>query len=296
MPSLEALKRNIQSAEDLQSVVRMMKTLAAVSIRQYEMAVDSLGDYYRNIEDGLRMLLWQTVDLPHMPAPQGRTGAILFGSDQGMCGQFNEQVVNHALEVLNNSALNDASFLAVGARAAGRLEDAGFRIDDLMAVPGSAAGITPLVQELLFKIDAWRSERRLGRIVLFYNRRRTASSYRPHQAQLLPIEPDRLSRLRKRKWPSRSLPRLTMDADRLFTLLIRHYLFVSLFRACAESLAGENASRIASMQAAARNIDEKLTELRVEHNQLRQTAITEELLDVVTGFEALTQPPGSRES
>ena len=69
--------------------------------------------------------------------------------------------------------------------------------------------------------------------------------------------------------------------------MVRQYLFVSLFQACAESLASENASRIAAMQAAEKNIEERLEELQGQYNHLRQTAITEELLDVVTGFEAL---------
>jgi F-type H+-transporting ATPase subunit gamma len=69
--------------------------------------------------------------------------------------------------------------------------------------------------------------------------------------------------------------------------LIREYLFVSLFKACAESLASENASRLAAMQRAQRNIDELLDELRTAYNQERQTSIDEELFDVVAGFEAL---------
>jgi len=80
-----------------------------------------------------------------------------------------------------------------------------------------------------------------------------------------------------------------MNRETLLSRLIQQYLFVSLFRACAESLAGENASRIASMQAAERNIKERLLNLQAEFNQRRQTAITEELLDVVSGFEALEE-------
>ncbi len=291
MQSLEALKRKIGSAEDLRSVVSTMKTLAAVSIRQYETAVDSLGDYYATIEDGLRMVLWQTAEVSalHPPESGGGTGAIVFGSDQGMCGQFNEQIVNYALEHRHHpdDPDTDLSFVAVGTRASARLQDAGFDVDHELAVPGSATGITPLVQELLSTIDEWRVRRKLGRIVLFYNRRHSASSYVPHRRQLLPVEPHRFQRLRQRRWESRSLPAFTMQRDELFSVLIRQYLFVSLFRASAESLAGENASRIASMQAAERNIEECLDELRTGYNQVRQSFITEELLDVVTGFEAL---------
>lgn len=72
--------------------------------------------------------------------------------------------------------------------------------------------------------------------------------------------------------------------------LIREYLFVSLFRACAESLASENASRLAAMQRADKNIDELLEDLNGTFHRLRQSGIDEELFDVISGFEALTGP------
>jgi F-type H+-transporting ATPase subunit gamma len=70
--------------------------------------------------------------------------------------------------------------------------------------------------------------------------------------------------------------------------LIREYLFVSLFRACAESLASENASRLAAMQRADKNIDELLEDLNRTFHRLRQSGIDEELFDVISGFEALS--------
>ena len=70
--------------------------------------------------------------------------------------------------------------------------------------------------------------------------------------------------------------------------LIREYLFISLFRACAESLASENASRLAAMQRAEKNIDELLENLNRTFHRLRQSGIDEELFDVVSGFEALS--------
>jgi F-type H+-transporting ATPase subunit gamma len=80
-----------------------------------------------------------------------------------------------------------------------------------------------------------------------------------------------------------------MEGDRLFLALIRQYLFVSLYRAFAESLASENASRLAAMQRAERNIEERLDDLGARFRQERQTSITDELLDILSGFTALTE-------
>ena len=74
--------------------------------------------------------------------------------------------------------------------------------------------------------------------------------------------------------------------------LIREYLFVSLFRACAESLASENASRLAAMERADKNIDDILENLNGTFHHLRQSGIDEELFDVIAGFEALVGGPG----
>jgi F-type H+-transporting ATPase subunit gamma len=105
---------------------------------------------------------------------------------------------------------------------------------------------------------------------------------------LLPLDKEWFQGLAKRKCASRSIPTFTMDWNDLFSSLIRQYLFFSLYRALIESLASENASRLASMQKAEKNIEERLNELHIQYHHTRQDSITMELLDVVTGFEALT--------
>lgn len=291
MQDFETLKRNIESTKDLESVVRTMKTLAAVSIRQYEQAVDSLEDYSDTVYCGLEMVLSKTQPRWNLPdgAGAGTIGMILFGSDQGMCGQFNEQLDTYAAEYFADTELSKRkqAWMVVGSRMLGKTLDSRHDVDFDFSLPGSATGIAPLVTEMLAKIDQWRHQRRLSEIYIFYNQRESASTYKPYVVQLLPVDPTKFHRKQQSLSTSRSLPLYTMSRTILLSRLIQQYLFVSLFRACAESLAGENASRIASMQAAERNIKERLINLQAEFNQRRQTAITEELLDVVTGFEAL---------
>lgn len=293
MLTLESLRRQIDTATDLSSVVTTMKTLAAVSIHQYERAVEALADYSRAIEMGFQITL--RLEPPHVDSggTKGKTAAIVFGSDQGMCGQFNEEIVSF----VDTRAREDEPappwlVLAVGVRAEGRLLDAGWAIDHRYDVPTSISDVTSLVQEILPHIERLRADADLSRVLVYYNKRTSASSFEPRELQLLPIDPTLSRRWREERWESRSLPAFVTERRRLLSLLVRHYLFVSLFRACAESLASENASRIAAMQAAEKNIEERLDELRLSFNQTRQTAITEELLDVVTGFEALSKEGG----
>lgn len=290
MPTLEGLRRQIDTATDLSSVVTTMKTLAAVSIHQYERAALALADYNRTIELGFQIALTGEPLRLDADQPPDKTAAVVFGSDQGMCGQFNEEIVSFLNTRSEQEGVRRSwKVLAIGIRAEGQLLDAGWTIKQTYDVPTSVSDITNLVQEMLPHIERLRSEGDISRLLVFYNRRTSASSFEPRRLQLLPIDSQRLERWRDEPWQSRSLPMFVTERQRLLSRLIGQYLFVSLFRACAESLASENASRIAAMQAAEQNIEERLDELHGSFNQLRQTAITEELLDVVTGFEALSK-------
>ena len=291
METTESLKRRIHTAEDLHSLVRTMKALAAVNIRQLEHAVESLGDYRRTIELALRVVLRQRgrTAIAARTAPQQTFGAIIFGSDQGMCGQLNDQMVAFAKTHIDNISVpqQNRATLAVGIRVASRLEDVDEALATTLPVASTTSGITPLVQEILLHIERWHVERKIDRIVVFYSEHISRATYRPRYLELLPIDRRWLDTLHQQAWPTHVLPTFTMDADRLFSSLVRQYLFVSLYRACAESMASENASRLAAMRGAERNIGDRITELTRLFHQQRQMTITEELLDIASGFEAL---------
>ena len=110
--------------------------------------------------------------------------------------------------------------------------------------------------------------------------------YTPVGQRLLPLDETWRRGLVQLPWPTRNLPEPMGGGSATLRALIREYVFVSLFRACAESLASENASRRAAMERADRNIDELLEQLRGDFHRLRQSGIDEELFDVISGFEA----------
>ncbi len=133
METIESLSRKIEVAEELREVVKTMKTIAAVSIRQYEKAVASLRQYSHTVELGMQIVMRSRPEeqAPPRPAPGRRLGAILFGSELGMCGQFNELLVSYALDRCRELqvAKKDRAIIAVGARAVSRLEEAGAEVE-----------------------------------------------------------------------------------------------------------------------------------------------------------------------
>jgi F-type H+-transporting ATPase subunit gamma len=290
MQTQETLKRRMNSTKDIKSVVKTMKSLAAVSIRQYERAVESLNEYTRTIELGMQVVL-QGHHLPQLKATGGdrKTAAVVFGSDQGMVGQFNDDVALFAVQTMNDMKTRPdvRLFLCIGDRVSVRLGDLGQSVQNVLRVPGGATGIGWAVQEILFTLDEWRGSAGVSHVFLFHHTPVRGSSSKPRSVRLLPVGERRFEELSKRKWESRVLPWYSMKREALFGSLVRQFVYVFLYRALAESLASENAQRLAAMQAAEKNIDDRIAELSLEYHRVRQSAITSELMDIMAGFEAL---------
>ena len=178
---------------------------------------------------------------------------------------------------------------AVGERVHARLADAGLPLVGLFAVPNSVKAITPLVGQILVESETrHRAKGEVTELHLFHNRPQSGALYEPVSQRLLPLDEQWRRRLAELPWPTGNLPEVMGGGTATLRALIREYLFVSLFRACAESLASENASRLAAMQRADKNIDELLEDLNGTFHRLRQSGIDEELFDVISGFEALS--------
>jgi F-type H+-transporting ATPase subunit gamma len=297
----ESLRRKIAGAKELGSVVRSMKALAASSVGQYESAVQSLSDYYRTVELGLAACFRRITPAPQ---PAGRKsgdglpiGAIVFGSDQGLVGRFNEVLLEFAAPLLAGAEETRTTIWAVGERVHALLVDAGHARTLLLPVPASVDAITGLVDQLLIAIDAARERGAVGAVHVFHNRPKAAALYEPVGKRLLPLDLVWRGSVAALPWPTALLPEVVAGRTATATLqaLIREYLFVVLFQASAESLASENASRLAAMQRAEKNIGNILEELNRRFHRLRQQAIDEELFDVVAGYEA-QRPPAPRRS
>jgi len=155
-------------------------------------------------------------------------------------------------------------------------------------VPNSVKAITPLVGQILVESEMRHSRGEPIELHLFYNRLTSGPVYTPIGQRLLPLDEEWRRNLAELPWPTGNLPEIMGGGTETLRALIREYLFVSLFRACAESLASENASRLAAMQRADKNIDELLEDLNRTFHLLRQSGIDEELFDVISGFEALS--------
>lgn len=271
-----------------------MKVLAAVSIRQYEEAADSIREYFNTVELGLQ-IIFQKQDIQFdLPISQAglhqKTLMIIFGSGQPMCGQFNEVIASYVHERLESELEHaPARIVAVGTRVAANLEGKGLQVDEYFEVPGSVSAINEQVEQLVLMLERWFLGEGYKAVILFNNRPVSQSSFIPVRHQVLPIDKSWLDTIRERPWSTNNLPIYTMNTEQLLSTLVRQYIFVSIYKSFAESLSAEQGSRLESMHVAERKIEEHLTKLHRTYHQKRQSDITEEITDIMAGFEVLNE-------
>lgn len=292
METLETLHRKIGGVEDLRSVVRSMRAMAASNITQYETAVSSLRSYQHSIGLGITAYFSKggkpVADLMAGKKRAGQTTcAIVLGSDLGLVGQFNDSLAEHVRISLQNMA-GQTMVWAVGERVQSVLEDMGLQVTRSFPVPNSVTGITVLVGDLLHIIQIEMEKQTVQEFHLFHNRL-GENHARPvaDGSRFLPLDEQWREQYTRSEWPTNRTPQIIGDQRDVLRGLVREFLFITLFRACAESLASENMSRLVAMQRAESNISDLLTELGMEYHALRQRSIDEELFDVVSGFEML---------
>lgn len=287
--NLESLRHKIERADELGAVVRSMKALSASSIHHYEQAVQALEAYDQTVKLGLFICREELKQFIQANVNErGKTGAIVFGSGQGLVGQFNDVIIN-----LTHSELSqipgEKIIWAMGENIRPRLEDAGLPTDACFDVPHSIHAITPSIGQLLLEIEQALKRGDLSTVYLFFNRPGQAATYTPCALRFIPLDETWLKETADIKWSTDNIPGVVFSPDLTVQSLVREYFFVTMFRACAESLASENASRLAAMQRAEKNIKEMLSDLYLSYHQLRQNTIDEELFDIIAGAEAMKE-------
>jgi F-type H+-transporting ATPase subunit gamma len=297
MESLESIRSKLEGAKDLKSVVSAMKAMASSNIIQYEAAVASLAEYYYTVALGLiAYFKAEKIEAIHEKKKTAKNKenllcAIVFGSDQGLVGQFNDSMADFVTTSLK-ALPGTKEIWVVGERVELLLSDMGFKASEHYAVPNNVSAITPLVQQILIKSEASHQNQAIHEFYIFHNEPKPGSGYQPFMQRFLPLDEKWKDDLQQIKWSTKLPPQIAGAPRPTLLELISGYLFVSLFRACAESLASENASRLEAMQRAKKNIDDLLEGLTKKYNRFRQSAIDEELFDVVSGFEALKKDTG----
>ncbi|BAZ30631.1 F0F1 ATP synthase subunit gamma [Cylindrospermum sp. NIES-4074] len=315
MANLKAIRDRIQSVKNTKKITEAMRLVAAARVRRAQeqvIATRPFADRLAQVLYGLQTRLrFEDVDLPLLKKREVKTvGLLVIAGDRGLCGGYNSNVIRRAenrAKEIKAEGLN-YKFVLVGRKAIQYFQRRDQPIDatytGLEQIP-TAAEATRVADELL---SLFLSEK-VDRIELIYTKFVSLVSSRPVVQTLLPLDPqgleagdDEIFRLTTRggqfqverekvTTQARALPRdmiFEQDPVQILDSLLPLYLSNQLLRALQESAASELAARMTAMNNASDNAGELIKTLSLSYNKARQAAITQELLEVVGGAEALT--------
>lgn len=286
--TLEHLSRKNDTLTSIRGIVHTMKTLSAINAAPYEQAAQSIESYHQTILQGLAAFVYRSGGIrlfTEAVKPNTRL-LVVFGSDHGLCGNYNELVADKATEYTQRHPIAKQFILCIGSRMGNALLEQNLKPDVVLMPPASAEGIGRLAGDIVTRIE------RLGRgqllshlaVSLVFTQRAEHGYQESLVRDLLPLDKALLQPLPR--WESRSLPDYSMAADALLSSLLRNHVFASVFRASAEAMVTENATRLALMQQAEQSVDEQLEGVQQELNSVRQDEITNELMDIIIGHLA----------
>lgn len=281
--TLEHLSRQSGTLTSIRGIVHTMKTLAAINANPYEQAAQAIDAYHHTVKQGLAAFVRAHGGLTPASGKAHSQLLVVFGSDHGLCGSYNEQLAQQVKAYTQSEPRLKIRLVCVGARMANTLQNAGFSIENYLLPPANADGVGRLARDLVKRIEAYSEGQQLADIsvqLAFTERAEQASSQCVIRA-LLPLQRELLTPLQR--WPSRALPAFTMEAGKLLAALLRNHLFASLYYGSAMAMVTENAARLALMQQAEQAVDERLAEVKQDIGQVRQDEITHELMDIVIG-------------
>lgn len=291
--SLEALNKRIKTTEDLRDIVSTMKMLSSVSIGPYEKALASLKEYGKTVADAFLgfMINGDSGFVPPKPKRDNqKILAVLIGTDNGLVGRFNRDVFNYSQKFLKERGISksNALYVCVGKRIGSVTSNAvSDSLKGTYAISNSLKEIASIASTLLLKINDILSKHAIQEVIVFHNYKEQSKPQQPRHIQLMPLPYDEFTALKKRKWEGKSSPFLPAPKAQLFSALVHEYLTVALAGSLTASLAAEHYARMVNMQQAEKNIDKSLEDMNLYYQQARQSEITDELIDIVSGAEAM---------
>jgi F-type H+-transporting ATPase subunit gamma len=291
MPSLKDIRRRITSVKKTQQITRAMRMVAAAKLRRAQLAIESARPYAERMAETLREVAASGAgaEQPLLRARErvGRVDLVVVTSDRGLCGAFNANVLKRALAEL---AAREEGREAVTVIPVGRKAAELFRRRRVAQVVRAFTGIARVDYGHAVEIADLVSHRFLtgeaDEVWLVHSEFVTTMTQRPRCSRLLPMAPEEEPGAAPQQ--TARLPyHIEPDPESLLRVLAPKALQVEIYRALLDNQAGEHAARMTAMESATRNTEEMISALTLQYNRARQAAITKELVEIVSGAEAL---------
>lgn len=271
----------IASLSELAEIVAAIRAIAASQMQQALRSIDAIRGYSDLIREALSdaaSLLPRDGAVASMP---GRTGLVLFGAEHGLCGGFNQQPLRAAEHDFAEKAEKPV-LIVVGSRAAQLCRERGLACDLALPMATHCGGVTVAARRVAAELYRMFSERHIAGVEVIHVAHHGGRVLNVERHQLLPLDlPVGETRV------SRLPPLINLRPRQLFEGIVGEYFFAALENAAMQSFFSENSVRFRTMEAAQQNIRKKTAELTTLARRIRQEAVTNEILDLISGAEAL---------
>jgi F-type H+-transporting ATPase subunit gamma len=279
MTRLSEINSHIASMDELLDIVGAMRSLAGMRVQEAQRALPGIRSYADSMAAGIGgALLLMPQSATATRQEQSRRALILFTAEHGFVGGFNERMLAAAEAALKASDL----LFVLGGRGAALAFERGRKVAWTAPMATRLAGAPDAVNRLTSELYARVARGDIAQVDVMFGRYRQGAAATIERHRLLPLDTARLVAAPRRQAPLHNLP-----PRPLLEKLAAEYVFALLTEAAVESIASENAARFAAMESAHDNVGRKLAGLRENARQARQTEITSELLDLMTGAEAM---------
>jgi F-type H+-transporting ATPase subunit gamma len=288
--TLQDIRRRIRSVNNTQKITKAMELVAGSRLRRAQARIEALRPYADRMQRLMVDVAASTPNVPDQPLlarrEVQRTAVLALAGDRGLAGAFNAQVVRRSLEIAREerAAGHEVVWLAVGRRGAASLR---FRRQEIAQ---DYTGITDRpsyanAEAIAERVASLYAEGEVDRVVMVYNHFVSALSQRLEEVELLPVPLTALSGEGAVEIEGSYI--YEPDAPAILSELIPTYLEITIYRALLESTASEHGARMTAMRNASENAGALIDDYTLKMNRARQAAITQEILEVVAGADAL---------
>ena len=286
MPNLKDIQRRIGSIKKTQQITRAMRMVAGAKLRRAQAASENARPYADRMRATVSQVSQGVSEEAHplfeQRASVKKLEVVVATSDRGLCGGFNSNAIKFAAKLI---AEREAEGCEVSITTAGRRGQEFFRRRRSEQLEGNYPQLDWVTYAQATEIAKAVSGRfisgEVDEVFLVYNEFVSAMTQTPKSVRLLPFAADD-------EVSGDILPyEIEPDPESLLVVLVPKAVEVEIYRALLENQTGEHAARMAAMESATRNTEELVEKLTLQFNRARQAAITRELIEIVSGAEAL---------
>ncbi len=284
MASTKDIRRRIHVVKNIEKITSAMKMVAAAKLRKAQERAESVRPYADRMREVMGNLAASVGEIKHPlldVREEESIGYVIIGADRGLAGSYNASVMHHALNDINSRDPEDVKLVLIGSKAISFFKRRPYDIVAEFDPPGSDLAFSD-IRGITRQMRSMFENKEVDAVYLVYARFISAMRQDPTVVKLLPLsappgDPD--------------APRADFifepEAESILGALLPRYVDTQLYQALVESQASEHGARMTAMTAATKNAGEVIDTLTLQYNKARQAAITTEIMEIVSGAEAL---------